>query len=186
MDRIENFAAIPFKDRVLFADSLIKTINSEKIFCEEIHLDLVGVEPDDITGGLILKVSPVGPITVTRKASWTCDTEEDAEDVPANSETDFENYLMEDTKKAFKTLETIIEGYKVSLEVSDVDEDDRLDPEVEVTTISHEDDGIGSYEYFGFTGTDSRPYVVVEGTLTTRCDCNLELYVEVDDSILLR
>lgn len=178
MPIIENFADIPAKEQISFATALIKTINSEKTFSDDVQFELVGVEPDDLTGGFVVKVSHDKSIAVARKATWTCDTEEDAEDVPADFEADFDNYLLDDAKKAFKTLSTTIEGYQVSLEVADADEDDSLDPEAEVENIRHEDAGIGDYEYFGFKGHDSRPYVEVDGIITKYYECAIALYVE--------
>jgi hypothetical protein len=66
------------------------------------------------------------------------------------------------------------------LEIDDVDEVETV--EVEVDSISHEDAGIGHYEYWGEVGYDSRPYVEVEGTIVKACDCALSLYVEVADT----
>ena len=54
--------------------------------------------------------------------------------------------------------------------------------EVEVENISHEDAGIGDYEYFGFRGHDSHPYIEVTGTITRVCECVLALSVLPIDS----
>ena len=180
MNKIENFAAIPAKDQIAFATSLLKTINSEKIFHDDAPFELTGVEPDDLTGGLTIYVDHTNLVDVTREATWTCDHEDDAENVPTSFETNFDNFLITDAKKAFKTLETVIEGYKVELDVTDVDVADE-DAEVEVDSISHEDSGIGDYEHFGFRGHDSHPYVEVTGTLTYGCECQLALFVEAAD-----
>jgi hypothetical protein len=72
-------------------------------------------------------------------------------------------------------MEAVIEGYKVSLDISDVDEDEAI--EVEVDNISHEDSGIGSYEYWGHMEYDSQPYVEVEGTIVKACTCALAFFV---------
>ena len=180
MDRIENFAVIPAKDQIAFATALLKTINSEKTFHDEVQFEIVGVEPDDITGGLTIDISHSDPIKVYRDASWTCAREEEASDEPTDFETDFANYLMDDAKKAFKAESTVIEGYKVTLEVVDVDAGETID--VEVEDISHEDAGIGSYDYWGHSGYDSRPYIQVEGVIGKECDCALALFVEPDDT----
>ena len=58
-------------------------------------------------------------------------------------------------------MSTVIDGYNIELEISDVDANDTV--EIEVDSISHEDAGIGSYEYWGEVGYDSRPYVEVGG-----------------------
>ena len=177
MDKIANFAVIPVVEQFDFATKLVKTLNSEKTFHDDAPFEITGVEPDDLTGGLTVYVDHTNLIEVIRKATWTCDHEDEAEDPPAAVEADFENFLMEDVKKTFKTLETVIEGYKITLDITDQEVVDG-DPEVEVDHISHEDAGIGDYEYFGFRGTDSQPYVEVSGTLTYLCECRLALFVE--------
>jgi hypothetical protein len=178
MDRVENFAALPIKDQLSFAEKLVKTINTEKIFADDVHFEITGVETDDFTGGLMVSVSHTDPIEVCRRATWTCDTEDDAEDDPG-FEADYDNALIDDTRKAFKTPATVIEGYRVSLEINDVDADATVS--IEVTDISHEDDGIGDYEYWGSKGHDSRPYIAVEGTITKSCECSLGFFVEPVD-----
>lgn len=179
MNRIENFAVIPAKDQIAFATALLKTINSEKIFHNEVQFEILGVEPDDLTGGLTIDISHSDPIKVYRDASWTCAREEEASEDPGY-DADYADYIVDDAKKVFKTLETVIEGYKVTLEFVDVDAGETFD--VEVENISHEDDGIGSYDYWGYSGYDSRPYIQVEGVIGKECDCALALFVEPDDT----
>ena len=177
---IENFAAIPFQEQMKFAEALLKTINSENTFSDNTNFEIDGIEVDEFTGGLIVTVSQTNPISVSRKATWTCDSEEDAEDDPG-FEADYENYLFEDAKKAFKTLSTVIDGYNVTLEIDDVDEQD-TDAEIEIDNISQEDSGIGDYEFWGERGYDSNPYVEVTGTITRECDCALTFYVELAEA----
>ena len=184
MSVIENFAALPVKEQMEFAVALLKTINSENTFTDETKFELVGIEADDLTGGLDVFVSHTDPIAVPRKASWTCGSEEDVEEVPTNHETTYEDYLFRDAQKSFKTQSTEIDGYRVSLEITDADENETLDAEVEAEHISQEDSGIGDYEHFGFKGYDSHPYIAVEGTITKYCDCAITLYVEPIDHIL--
>jgi hypothetical protein len=176
MSVIENFAELSFKEQKDFAEALLKTINSENIFTEATNFELDGIEADEMTGGLSIMVSQTNPIEVRREASWTCDNEDDASDDPGFEAT-YENYLFEDAKKVFKTTSTVIDGYEVTLEIGDVEELD-TDAEVEVTNISHEDDGIGDYEFWGERGHDSRPYVSVEGTITRECECSLSFFIE--------
>lgn len=182
MNRIENFAAVPAKDQIAFATALVKTINSEKTFHAEAQFELTGVEPDDLTGGLAISVEATEPIEVCRAATWICDHEDEAYTAPERFDAEFDNFLLTDAKAAFKTLETVIDGYKIELDVSDADETDD-NAEVEVENISHEDAGIGGYEYFGWEGHDSRPYIEVTGTLTYTCDCGLTFFVEPMDEV---
>jgi hypothetical protein len=178
MPVVENFAAVPAKEQREFATALVNKVNTEGIFTKDAKFEIVDIYADDITGGLVVELSHAEPIEVTRKATWTCDSEDDIEDGPGY-EADYSSNIYNDAEKAFNTLSTVIDGYKVSLEISEVDEGDNL--EVEVDRISHEDAGIGDYEYFGFTGTDSDPYVEVEGTVVRECYCSLALIIEPND-----
>lgn len=175
MSVIENFAALSAQEQREFAAGLLATINSEHIFSEDALFELVDIEADDLTGGLWIEVSHPGEIEVSRKATWTCSSEDEAGNDPGY-DAEYEESIIEDTKKAFKTLSTAIDGYNVSLEISDVDMNDAV--EVEVDHVSHEDAGIGDYEYFGFRGHDSHPYVEVSGTIVKACECSLAFFVE--------
>lgn len=175
---IENFAAIPFQDQMKFAEALLKTINSEKIFTDDTMFELDGIEAEDLTGGLTIMVSHPDTIEVSREATWTCGDEDEASNDPGY-DADYENGLFEDAKSAFKTLSTVIDGYNISLELDDVDEVETV--EVEVDSTSHEDAGIGDYEFWGERGHDSRPYIEVEGTIVKACDMALAIYVEPAD-----
>ena len=68
---IENFAALSTQEQIAFATALLKTINSESTFAD-VKFELVGVEPDDLTGGLQVDVSHTESIDVSRSATWTC------------------------------------------------------------------------------------------------------------------
>ena len=178
MNAIENFAELPFDEQKKFAEALIKTINSENIFTDATNFKVSGVETDELSGGLIITLEHDDPISVSRKATWTC-ANEDELDADPGYDADYANYLFEDAKKAFKTLSAEIEGYKISLDIEDVDEEETV--EVEVNSYSHEDSGIGEYDYWGHIGYDSQPYIEVEGTIVTDCTCSLTLYVEPSD-----
>lgn len=174
MEFIENFAELSFDEQRAFAEALVKTINSEHTFSDT-TFKVTGVETDGLAGDLVISIEPDDLIEVSRSATWTSASEDDMHDDPG-FEADYANYLFEDAKKAFKTLNTEIEGYSVTLDVDDVDEEDTV--EVEVEDYSNEDAGIGSYEYWGHREYDSQPYVEVEGTIVKACTCYLSLYVE--------
>ena len=176
---IENFAALSEQEQQKFAATLLKTINSEKTFIDDNSFKIDRVEADDFTGGLIIEVSHTEPIEVVRPATWSANNTEDVNDTPEYP--DYINNMSEDVKAAFKTTETIIDGYKVSLEIVDVDETDTVD--IEVDSYEDADDGIGSYEYCGVRGYDSDPYISVEGTIIKACDCALVLYVDPADAV---
>jgi hypothetical protein len=180
MTIIENFAALSIKEQVEFAKTLLKTINSEKIFSDETVFEFQDVEADDLTGGLLISISHTDSISVSRGASWTAGDEEGAEEDPGE-EADYTNSIFVDAKKALKTLSAVIEGYQVSLHIDDVDENYDVDAEISIDRISHEDSGIGSYEFWGDKGYDSHPYVEVDGTITRAYDCTLTLLVEPAD-----
>ena len=178
---IENFAELSFEEQKNFAEALVKTINSENTFTDETNFKISGIEADDLTGGLIILIEHDDLISVSREATWQAD--EDEIDSDPGYEANYANYLFEDTTKAFKTLSTEVEGYTVSLEVADVDEEETI--EVNVDNYTHEDGGIGDYDYFGFEGYDSRPYAEVEGTIVKACSCVLSLYVETTNEFMV-
>jgi hypothetical protein len=181
MSVIENFAALPAKEQREFATALIKTINSESIFSADTNFEITGVEADDLTGGLWIEVSHPDPINVPRKATWQVLDEEEADTDPGY-EAEYVDSIYEDAKSAFKTLSTVIDGYEVTLTVDDADADETVD--IEVQSMSHEDAGIGHYEYWGHDEFDSRPYLEVTGVITKACTCSLVFFVEpVDEPI---
>jgi hypothetical protein len=177
---VENFAELSVEEQRAIATELIDKINKESIFSEDTNFEVVEVEANDLTGGLFIGVTHSDPIHVDREATWTCEDEDDAYSDPG-SDAEYYTSVIEEAKHSFKTLSTSINGYAVSLDITDVDDTDTI--EVEVDTISHEDDGIGSYEHFGFTGYDSNPYIEVSGTITRACWCVLGFSVEPDDNI---
>lgn len=177
---VENFAALSAKEQFEFAEALLKTINTESIFSADTKFELSGVEADDLTGGLWINATQTNPIEVPRRAVWTCNDADDAAEDPG-FEADYENTIYEDAEKAFKTNSTIINGYTVTLDISDVDVGEAVS--VEVDSMTNDDAGIGEYEYFGQTGYDSRPYVEVEGTIIKSCDCEFAFFVEAADTV---
>ena len=174
---IENFAVLPAKEQREFAEALVKTINSENIFSSETKFEITEVNADEITGNLMIEVSHPNPIEVWRSASWTAADSEDAHSTP--DDVDYDRSAFDDVKKAFKTLSTVIDDYKVSLEIDDLDYDETID--VDVEDISHEDDGIGSYEFWGDEGYDSDEYVVATGAVLDTYYCSITLWVEPND-----
>ena len=177
MDKIENFIGLPFEEQKKFAETLVKTINTERTFTSDVDFKLFSVE-EDISGGLIIVVEHDGLIEVPREATWQCSKEDEIHEDPGYS-ANYTNYVYDEAKKAFKTLSAEIEGYKVSLEVDDITEKETV--EVNVDDYSHEDSGVGWYEYGSEVGYDSDPYIQVEGTIVKGCDCALSLYVEPID-----
>lgn len=161
-----------------FAKTILEKINSGKVFTKETIFEFYDTELDEVTGGLWILASSASPIRVSREASWTAGDEEGAHEDPGNN-AEYINTVSEDVKKVFKTFAAEIDKYKVSLQIDDIEEDETVDAEVDVENLSHEDSGIGSYEFWGFSGYDSHPYVDVEGIITRFYDCNVTLFVEV-------
>lgn len=174
---IENFAELSFEEQKKFAEALVKTINTENTFTDQVDFKVESIEADEMTGGLIIVLEYEGTINVDRDASWSCRHPDDAYQIPDSPVFSYFDFV--DAKKAFKTLAVELEGYSVTLSVDDVDTENIVD--VEVSEINKEDDGIGSYDYFGYRGYDSRPYLAVEGTLTQACYVYCSLYVEAAD-----
>lgn len=177
---IENFDAISVQEQMKFAEALLNTINSESIFSDQTNFELSDVEAAAFTGGLYIGVKQTNPIEVERKAVWTAANEDDAESDIYDA--DYDNDIDDDALKAFKVGSAVIDGYKVEIEINDVDYADHRPVEVVVDRISHEDSGIGSYEFWGDRGYDSHPYVSVRGTIVESCDCSLSFYVEALDA----
>ncbi len=178
MSVIENFAALSVQEQRTFAESLLKMINSENIFSSDTLFEIIEVEADELDGSLRIDVSHTDDIEIVREATWQAASEEDASDDPGY-DADYSDSIFKDAESAFNTLETIIDGYKVSLSIGDVDENETVD--IDVSDISAEDAGIGHYEYWGRHEYDSRPYVEVEGTITKACTCTLAFFVEPVD-----
>ena len=166
MTVVENFAELSAPEQYEFAAKLLNTINSEHIFTSDTDFEILNVEVSEYSGDLRIDVSHTNLIDVPRKAVWTCSNEDEAEADPGY-DADFDELIDNDVAKVFKTREADIEGYHVVLEVGDADAEETV--EVTAEHISHEDSGIGHYEYWGEIGYDSKPYVEVEGVVTQAC-----------------
>jgi hypothetical protein len=181
---IENFAELPEKERRDFAEALIKTINSESLFSSDVNFEVVNVYADEFTGGLVVEVDHSDTIEVDRKGKWQANSEEEANEVESIFDTyaiEYEEQAEADALDAFKTTATVLDGYKVSLEIADVDTIKIAS--VEADHISQADAGIGRYEYMGHVEYDSQPYVEAEGTVTVECVCSIAFFVEPDDAV---
>lgn len=177
--KIENFAELSVQEQRAFAEALIKTINSESTFTADADFKVIDVEADDMTGVLFIEVDTTSTIDVKRKASWTCLEAEETHDTPKDP--DFINSIYEDIEEAFKTREVIIDGYRVLInDIVDVFAEEIVEVD-EVDDVSHEDAGIGHYEFWGETGYDSDPYYAVEGTIIEACSCRIVFEVEPVD-----
>lgn len=179
MEMIENFAVLSAEEQLEFAEDLVATINSESTFTNETNFKVLSVEADDTTGDLMIEIDHEDFISVPRAATWTCIYEDDVYSDPGY-DADYGESIYDEAKQAFKTLSAEIEGYQVELDIADVDEEETV--EVDVDYYSHEDAGIGSYEFWGHTGYDSRPYIEVNGTITKACSLALALFVSIAEN----
>ena len=175
---VKDFTELSVAEQIKLAKSLIEKIDSEKIFTDETNFEFQDVDLDNTSKGLCISISTSNPIRISREASWEAGTEEGATEDPGNN-AEFEYSLLADAKKSFKTLSCEIDGYTVSLQIDDIEKDETSDSEVEVVNLTHEDAGIGPYEFWGFKGYDSQPYVAAEGVITSNYDCNLTIFVDL-------
>lgn len=182
MTVIENFAELSAQEQREFAEALLKTINTEGTFTSDTDFMLRSVEASDLTGELIIEVDHTKPVEVPRRATWQCANEEEAYSINNDpDEPEYENDGYTDIAKALRTTSTIINGYTVTVEVIDYDEIETV--EVEVDEISHEDAGIGHFEFWGHDEYDSRPYVEVTGNIVKACDCGFAFTVTPTEEV---
>jgi hypothetical protein len=174
MSVIENFNVLSEDELQRFAKELVDKVNKESIFSSETNFTIDEVSAEELTGDLYIALSHEDSIDVVREATWSCGDEEEAYSDPGY-DAEYSNNFFDDAKASFNCLTAEIDGYEVSLSIDDVGSEETT--EVEVDTISHEDDGIGPYEYGGVRGYDSRPYVEVEGKIICACDFALSLHV---------
>lgn len=176
---IENFAELSAHELKKFADDIINKVNAEHLFAPDIELRLTddgqdNIVPDEMTGDLDIYVEPTEDVLVGRGAYWTCDIDDENYDRGTPEDPDYFDTIMKDIKKAFPTKTVSIDGYSVTIEAYDWGDCDTGEVR-EVTSVEEDDDGIGSYEYWGEIGYDSRPFLAVEGII----DCPTSLYVSL-------
>ncbi len=175
---IENFAELSAQELKEFADGLIGKINAEHLFAPDIELRLCddgqdNIVPDEMTGDLDIYVEPTEEVIISREASWTCGIDDNADSLPDDDPEYFCNILA-DIESAFPTKTISIDGYSVIIKAFDWSDWDAEEVS-EVTSVEEEDDGIGSYEYWGSISYDSRPYQAVEGFI----DCVASIYISL-------
>ena len=184
MSVIQNFSVLPVQEQRQFAADLINKINSSKIFSDDAVFSLDDVEANDITGGLYLEVT-AKDVYFERDVTWD---ENDDEDIlsyygPRSSMPDgldFVESVFSDVMAGFKVKSATLDGY--TLEIEDVaDTADEKIEEIEVKHVRHEDAGIGHYEYWGYEGYDSRPYIEVEAKAGCTATAYLLLHVVAAD-----
>ena len=170
---IEDFEDSTEAEQKLFVNSLVSKINTEHLFTSEVDFTVEDYWAEDCSKKLVITLSHDSAVEVTREASWQCGNVDQINDLP--EEIEYDKSSITDMAKAFKTEPVIVYGYKVTLAVDDVDTEEAC--EVEAKTYTEEDDGIGFYEFWGFKGYDSHPYIQVEGDVVCKLTGRLELTV---------
>ena len=173
---VENFSELPDEELQQLASMLIQKMNSSSTFVSNNKFVIDDAMADELTGNLLISVYTEDPVSVQRKATWVVDTIDDVDNSEKLEDVDYLNSIYVDTTSAFKTSTATVDGYKVTMHVDDVD--DLGIVETAVDRYSEEDAGIGNYEYFGFNGYDSRPYVEVDGVTTNSCTCYITIEIE--------
>lgn len=177
MSVIQNFSVLPAQEQRQFAADFINKINSSKILSDYAVFSLDDIDTDDMTGGLYLEVT-AKDIYFERDVNWT---EKDDEDIqsyygPGSSmpdDLDFVESILSDIKDTgFKSKSVVLDGYTLTVEDVADTADEKVE-EIEVKHVSYEDAGIGHYEYWGYEGYDSDPYVAVEA----KANCSATAYI---------
>ena len=129
----------------------------------------------EMSGDLTIFVLNKNLVTVPRGANWIASDSTDGPSCGPYGDVEYNNSECEDASKLFpKTL--TIENYTVTLDVNDIDMKEFSDSEVE--NSEKENDGIGSYEYWGTAGYDEgTDYYINYGTVYCESEVSLSLYV---------
>lgn len=172
---IENFNLLSQEELETFATDFVKKINEANILSGDIEFKIDSVESNEITGDLYIAVSNTDDylLPVVRSATWTCGDEDELHDRPEDP--DYAESIYQDARASFKETPAELDGYLISIDIDDVDTEEYEESAIE--DWSNEDAGIGSYEYWGHVGYDSRPYLEVEGTITWNCSVNATIIV---------
>ena len=175
MPIIENFSLLSEEEQRQFANTIVEKLNANKTFIDDLPFKIDWVDASDISGVLYVGIAPE-VLCVARGATWECDNKDDTN--PSSSDIDYESYLITDVRAAFKTQSAVIDGYKISLDFIEWDEQEMVDYEIE--SLDEDEYGIGSYEYFGFKGYDSHTYYIAEGTVYNDCEIYFRLVIEAE------
>lgn len=160
---IENFSLLSPEEQKQFAADLIAKLNAAGTLSNE-TFNIFDIESDALDGSLYIGIN--ADTTIERAATWQCGDREDASSV--NDTYEFLELNAVDAKQLFKTTATEFEGYLLEVVGLEID-DYKIEDVSKVYSISNEDAGIGSYEFWGEIGYDSQPYCEVEGALAVNC-----------------
>lgn len=173
--QVDDFSKLSEQQIKQLSNKIIDKINAEHLFFD-FDITLVGdPQVDAATGDLLLQADSADTVYVSRQAHWTCSIydEDCTEEAPKNPE--FAEDLMDDIQEAFPTKTISIDGYSVTMTVWDAMYTTQQCIPSEIINAEEEDDGIGSYEYWGQIGWDSRPYRAIDGIL----DCPVSISISL-------
>lgn len=183
MTAIENFAALPEQEQRDFADSLVKTINSEGTFSSDTDFRILETEANDITGALEIFVETTEALNVPRSAIWIQYNEDEIHSKPDHdTNIEYKDNLEKDILKVLNTTSLELDGYKISVKLEDYDEVEEI-AEFEVNDYEHTEDGLGWYEYQGREYYDSYDEYKINGTITSTINVSLTFIVEPIDAV---
>jgi hypothetical protein len=169
---IENFSLLSQEEADQFARDLVAKINDANIFSDGLTFEILDkVDTDFLDGSCAILVGPVDGMSIERHGTWYCDEDSTAPD----GEIEYDDTIESAVKNALKCIEAEFNGYK--LELCDFEVDDEEVEDTEVEDVESGDDGIGHYEWFGFTGYDSQPYWQATGIVYIKCNMSCWLSV---------
>ena len=172
MSLITDFRTLQEWELQKFAEALVRKVNADSTFSKEVDFKIEEVEVHE-SGDLAIGITNDDRyVPATVEASWSCC---DEDEIYSPEEPEIEGSTREALEESFVTFTANVDGYDIELTIDDYDEEDIQ--EVDVTSTTAEDDGIGSYEYWGHRGYDSSPYIAVEGNITYGCICYMTLWV---------
>lgn len=153
-------------------NTLLKNIVNQIKFPGEpdVTIDYAAITESD--EGTFLVPVELRTVTLPVSCVWEGDSEGNysTDDIDIDAEKEAENYI-----KNIQTPVEFAEG--VLTDVSYEDIHDYTITDTEVTKVTEEDAGIGSYEYWGTVGYDSQPYTEISGVVTI--DAVLGLWLEI-------
>lgn len=177
MELIDNFSLLSKEEQRQFAEKFLQLINESKAFSNEAMFTEIDstyrVEANEMDGSLDIFVY------LENIDYWRSFETEDLES--ASWEWNYSPSSEQAVAREFKTLEASIEGYKVELIVDDVPNEEQKGDGITIEDHQEhsEDVGIGSYEFWGEVGYDSRIHEWESGSGTVACHSDALIHFNV-------
>ena len=159
-----DYTYMPPAKLTRMAEAVVAELNKGKVFADDTLIKVKKAYIDPYSDAFLVDVE-LDSVSVKREASWNTDGDDES---PTSVDEDltYEYSESDDIKKAFKTTEATILGHKVYLLLDECTAEKVDTTDWTIEHSSEEDAGIGSYEFWGEVGYDSRPYMHYEGTIT--------------------